>query len=40
VWSEDYREVWLDLPRERVARSLAGVGGPVPARFYPMGALR
>lgn len=40
VWSEDYREVWLDLPRERVARSLAGVGGPVPARLYPMGALR
>lgn len=40
VWSEDYREVWLDLPRERVARRLAGVGGPVPARFYPMGALR
>jgi len=40
VWSEDYREVWLDLPRERVARSLAGVGRPVPARFYPMGALR
>ena len=40
VWSEDYRELWLDLPRERVARGLAGVGGPVPARFYPMGALR
>ncbi|MEZ4253814.1 MAG: ABC transporter substrate-binding protein, partial [Polyangiales bacterium] len=40
VWSEDYRDVWLDLPRRRVARSLAGVGGPVPARFYPMGGLR
>ncbi len=40
VWSEDYREVWLDLPRQRVARTLGGLGAPVPARLYPMGTLR
>jgi ABC-type transport system substrate-binding protein len=41
VWSEDYREVWLDLPRERVARRMTGRGTGVPARLFPaMGAFR
>lgn len=37
VWSESYRDVWLDLPRRRMARSLMGAGTGVPATFFPLG---
>jgi len=42
VWSEDYRSVWLDLPRQRVARMLRGPRA-TPARqaaaLFPFGGL-
>ncbi len=40
VWSESYRDVWLDLPRRRLARSLLGAGTNVPAVFFPLGGPR
>ncbi len=36
VYSEDYRNLWLDLPRQRLARSLAGRGTGVPAAFFAL----
>lgn len=36
VWSQDYRNVWLDLPRERVARQLTGHGRAVPAQVFAL----
>ena len=40
VWFEDYRNVWLDLPRERLTRRLTGRGASAPAVLFPaMGAL-
>ncbi len=36
VWSEDYRNVWLDLPRRRFAHQMGGLGRAVPAQLFPM----
>lgn len=35
VWSQDYRDLWLDLPRRRASAGLAGLGGGVPAARFP-----
>ena len=40
IWAEDYRDVWLDLPKRRVARSLLGAGTTTPAAFLPLARLR
>ncbi|MEM1416686.1 MAG: ABC transporter substrate-binding protein [Myxococcota bacterium] len=37
LWAEDYRSVWLDLPRKRVAQQLLGDGSSLPAAFFPLG---
>lgn len=40
VWSEDYRNVWLDLPRRRVASLYLGAGRPSRmAALFPFGGL-
>ena len=42
IWSQDYRDVWLDLPRRRASRSLFGTGRPrnVAATLFPFGGRR
>ena len=42
IWSEDYRDVWLDLPRRHAERSLFGTGHArnVAATLFPFGGLR
>ena len=37
VWTEDYRGVWLDLPRRRIGRELNGMHSSFPAIFFPGG---
>ncbi|AKF06475.1 ABC transporter substrate-binding protein [Sandaracinus amylolyticus] len=40
VWDEMYRDVWLDLPRRRVARALDRAGARSFAALAPFGAAR
>ncbi|MEM9071512.1 MAG: ABC transporter substrate-binding protein [Myxococcota bacterium] len=39
VWSEDYRNIWLDLPRRRLARQMVGPSSS-PAVLFPFGGIR